>query len=102
MDRQQRRGRIMLGRAKSGYMRVRYLLMLAVVIPMFGFAAASGTASAQGTTFTLGSVVATNKATVLRDQPSATGAKVMDLPVNAQAMVMGGPFNDGWYWLDVA
>src|SRR5207253_630203 len=55
---------------------------------------------AQSGAFPLNSVVATTTAVNLRDQPDAGSATVIILPVNAQAIVIGGPFNDAWYWLD--
>jgi hypothetical protein len=58
-------------------------------------------AQAQGVQrFPLGSVVAATTGVNLRDQPMASGAKVAEMKVNERAIVIGGPFNDGWYWLD--
>ena len=48
----------------------------------------------------LQSPVATIAGTELRDQPMSDGRVLVRLPVNAQAIVIGGPFNDGWYWLE--
>jgi lipoprotein-anchoring transpeptidase ErfK/SrfK len=83
-------------------MKVSYAAILAVVAVLFGVAIASGgTASAQDTPrYDLGSLVATKAITPLLDQPASSGAKLTDMPVNAQAIVLGGPFNDGWYWLN--
>jgi hypothetical protein len=86
-------------------MRARYaviLAVLAILVPMFSFAVApGGVASAQDVVkFDLGSVVATTTQTELKDQPMDSGTKLLDMPVNAQAVVLGGPFNDGWYWLN--
>src|SRR5947207_2687791 len=55
---------------------------------------------AQAANFPLFSPVATTTGLNLREQPSVDGATVATLPVNARAIVMGGPFNDVWYWLD--
>ena len=61
---------------------------------------AQAQAQAQATTFPLNTVVATITGLTLRDQPGVTGAAVTVMPVNARAIVIGGPFNDYWYWLD--
>src|SRR3989442_14049742 len=53
-------------------------------------------ARAQGITFPLFSVVATTTGVNLRDQPSAAGAGVTVMPVNARAIVIGGPFHARW------
>jgi hypothetical protein len=93
----------MFGRARFGYRNVRtgLLAILVIMTPLYGFVGASNIADAQtAVRFALGSTVATISATQLRDQPAASGAVVLELPVNAQATVAGGPFNDGWYWLD--
>jgi uncharacterized protein YgiM (DUF1202 family) len=50
--------------------------------------------------FSLHSPVATIARTELRDQPAADGTVLTILPINARATVIGGPFNDGWYWLE--
>jgi len=63
--------------------------------------ASGGTANAQDTRkFDIGSLVATIDKTDLNEQPAADGAKLVEMPVNAQAIVLGGPFNDGWWWLN--
>lgn len=55
----------------------------------------------QGQQFALNSVVAATTGIGLRDQPSPSmGQIVVTMPVNAQAIVVGGPFNGGWYWLE--
>lgn len=58
-------------------------------------------AAAQGKQFGIGTVVATIANTELQDQPAANSAVVVTLPVNTRGMVLGGPFNEGWYWLNV-
>src|SRR5437762_5405889 len=95
----------MSGIGRARYMRARYaviLAVLAILAPMFSFAVVpAGVASAQDAAkFDLGSVVATTAQTELKDQPLDSGTKLLDMPVNAQAVVLGGPFNDGWYWLN--
>lgn len=60
----------------------------------------ASSAEAQGQRLALSSVAATNASTPLREQPAADGAVITTLPVNARSIVMGGPFNDNWYWLD--
>jgi hypothetical protein len=47
----------------------------------------------------LSGTVATIAQTDLMDNPTAGGVKLASMPVNAQAKVLGGPFNDGWYWI---
>jgi hypothetical protein len=64
------------------------------------FSPGVGQVSAQESRFPLDSVVATTTGLNLRDQPAITGAAVATLPVNARATVIGGPFNDSWYWLN--
>ncbi|MGA7733106.1 MAG: L,D-transpeptidase [Chloroflexia bacterium] len=63
-----------------------------------------GTAQAQAQDvprFPLRSTVATTVNTNLVEQPLAGGAVIVALPINTQAVVLGGPFNeDGYYWLD--
>src|SRR5438876_8068194 len=55
---------------------------------------------AQAAAIPLGSVVATTTGLTLREQPAADGPSLAVMPVNARAVVLGGPFNDNWYWLD--
>ena len=67
---------------------------------LLGAGFASRQAHAQTAGFPLFSAVATTTGVNLREQPAGDGATVATLPVNARAIVMGGPFNDAWYWLD--
>ncbi len=48
----------------------------------------------------IGSVVATNARTDLLEQPVEGSAVSSELSVNVRGIVLGGPFNDGWYWLN--
>jgi L,D-transpeptidase catalytic domain len=57
-------------------------------------------AYAQQARFPIGSTVAVTSPVRLLEQPAADGGLVAAMPVNAQATVLGGPFNDGWYWLE--
>src|SRR4051812_471431 len=94
----------------SGQLRSRTLkhnafslaVFLFIALAALGLAAGTGArpAAAQDATFALGSAVATTTGLNLRDQPNAAGATVATLPVNARSIVLGGPFNDAWYWLD--
>jgi hypothetical protein len=59
-----------------------------------------GRASAQEARFPLNSVVATTTGLNLRSQPDVSGGTVVAMPVNARATIVGGPFNELWYWLD--
>ena len=92
----------MFGIGERAHIKVKYLAILAIMAPLFSFAVASGgVASAQDAAkLGLGSIVATIAQTELKDQPLDSGTKLLDMPVNAQAIVLGGPFNDGWYWLN--
>ncbi|MEO8288589.1 MAG: L,D-transpeptidase family protein [Chloroflexota bacterium] len=92
----------MVGRLDIRRIGVSIAAIMAVAAMAFGFALTSGQiASAQGTqNFSIGSLVATTSQTDLREQPAASGAVVVAMPVNAQAIVLGGQFNDGWYWLN--
>ena len=77
--------------------------MAVMLVALFAALAAGGTAPAQAQEaqrFALGSVVAAKTGVTLRDQPMVDGAKVAEMKVNERAIVTGGPFNDGWYWLD--
>src|SRR4051794_25450561 len=74
------------------------LFALLAIITLLGLGAPR--ASAQTASFPLSSVVATTTGVNLRDQPDAAGRPIVAMPVNARAMVVGGPFNDAWYWLD--
>lgn len=86
------------GKTKIAMAIALFALLLASVAISVG----AGKVSAQSAAphFTLNSVVATTTGLNLRDQPSASGKTVAVLPLNAQAIVAGGPFNDGWYWLN--
>ena len=97
----------MLGnhRSYTSFKRNRALawaLMALVVLSSLGASLQAGgnIASAQGSPFALGSVVATTTNLNLREQPQADTASVAVLAINTKLMVIGGPFNDGWYWLD--
>ncbi len=76
--------------------------LLALVALALGlFVGNGGVAGAQGQgPYAINSLVAARVATHLLDQPAAGSAIVTQMPLNAQALVLGGPFNDGWYWLD--
>jgi hypothetical protein len=56
--------------------------------------------SAQEERLPLGGTAATTAPTVMLESPEAGARRVITLTLNAQATVLGGPFNDGWYWLD--
>jgi lipoprotein-anchoring transpeptidase ErfK/SrfK len=77
-------------------------LIALIVIFMLGALGATGTrvTHAQAARIALDSVVATTTGVNLRSQPDASGDVVVAMPVNARAIVIGGPFNDSWYWLD--
>ncbi len=55
---------------------------------------------AQEQRLALNSPAATTASAPLREQPASDGAVITTMPVNARSIVMGGPFNDNWYWLD--
>jgi hypothetical protein len=78
-------------------------MALLALMTLVGLAAPAGLgaseANAQSERFALGSQVATITGLNLREQPSADGATILAMPVNARSTVIGGPFNDGWYWL---
>lgn len=81
------------------------MLALVVLMALVGLGgpaslgAREASASAQTPTFALSSVVATTTGLNLRDQPAADGQTIVVMPINTKAVVIGGPFNDGWYWL---
>lgn len=95
-------------RGKSGLVGARFVIATALIVGLFialmsGFgstkAQAQTQAQAQARSFALGSVVAATVNTALRDQPADSPA-IAQMPTNARAIVIGGVFNDGWYWLD--
>ena len=57
-------------------------------------------AQAQEQRLALNSAAATISSAPLREQPAADGPVITTMPVNARSIVIGGPFNDNWYWLD--
>ena len=59
-----------------------------------------GSVQAQEQRLALSSAAATISSAPLREQPASDGAVITTMPVNARSIVMGGPFNDNWYWLD--
>ena len=75
-------------------------IMALMLWAVLGLGASAGAAQAQQTVLPLGSTGATIAPTTLYDTPAADGKVVATMPVNAQAKVVGGPFNEGWYWLD--
>jgi hypothetical protein len=76
-------------------------LLIAGAFALTG-AGATPARAAQEQRFALNSPVATITNVVLREQPSASSSELATMPVNARAVVIGGPFNDGWYWLSYA
>jgi hypothetical protein len=80
------------------------VFLLAGIITLLSLGALLGpgtsSAQAQEKSFPLGTAVATNTGLNLRDQPNADSAIIVSMPVNARSVIIGGPFNDGWYWLD--
>jgi lipoprotein-anchoring transpeptidase ErfK/SrfK len=87
----------------SGQARGGLAVLAAVLVVLFAAFAAGTAAPAQAQDtprFPLGSVVAATTGVNLRDQPMADGAKVAEMKVNERAIVAGGPFNNGWYWLE--
>src|SRR3954468_961611 len=91
-------------RGSASYKGIGKVTILSAILSFLALGIVSGLASqpthAQAAAFPLYSAVATTTGLNLRDQPSVDGAPVATLPVNARAIVMGGPFNDIWYWLD--
>jgi lipoprotein-anchoring transpeptidase ErfK/SrfK len=89
------------GAARKGFISILALFVAFGVFTAAVFGGFAPTAAqAQGKQFAVGSVVATTATANLLDQPASNGAVVASEPVNTKAMVIGGPFNDGWYWLD--
>lgn len=63
----------------------------------------SGVAMAQGQDtrhLPHGGTAATIAQTDLLDQPQAGAGVVATMPLNAQAKVLGGPFNEGYWWVE--
>lgn len=95
-----RKGRKNIAISRAAYILAVVALLATVMAGVLGGASATSVA-AQGKQFSIGTVVATIVNTNLLDQPAANSAIVSPLPLNARAMVLGGAFNDGWYWLSV-
>ncbi len=95
-------------RASFRYQKPK-LIYLATLFAVFAvllgaagiFGVGATPAQAQERRFSIGMVVATIADTDLLEQPAADGPVLKALPVNSRAIVVGGPFNDGWYWLDI-
>lgn len=77
-------------------------MVLLLMLPAIGawISTGSNRVYAQQVSFPLNSTVATTTTLNLRDQPAMSGATVVTMPVNGMARVIGGPFNESWYWLD--
>ncbi|HEX9991269.1 MAG TPA: L,D-transpeptidase [Chloroflexia bacterium] len=87
------------GRYRVGMAALMFAVALIVVASLAGQGA--GQAHAQeGARIEIKSEVATIADTNLLGQPAEDGPVVANMPVNSRAIVIGGPFNDGWYWLD--
>lgn len=92
-------------RGGSGLYRARLVIGLVLMAGLLVAGLASlGSArveaqEAREQTLPLDSVVATIINTSLREQPADSPA-ITQMPVNSRAIIVGGPFNDGWYWLD--
>jgi lipoprotein-anchoring transpeptidase ErfK/SrfK len=95
----------MLGKGAISYVSYRNRKKLATLFALMLMATTAlgmlgNTAMAQTVAkFALRSSVATIVPTELREQPAATGDSLALLPPNAKSTVLGGPFNDGWYWV---
>src|SRR5437763_11828141 len=108
MQRESKEERAMLGIRHTKQYAARRKALFSVLVALvaiitFGVLAASGTGQAhaqQARQFGLNTVVATTTGLNLRDQPAVNGQVVTSMPANARAIVLGGPFNDAWYWLN--
>lgn len=87
--------------SKAAYIMIAVIALAAVVFGgLYGPTGSVAKAQSAPAYFSLNNVVATTTMVNLRDQPAASGSVVASMPVNSKAQVIGGPFNDGWYWLD--
>ncbi len=90
----------------SRHQESKYKIMAASLVALLALVAwaisglGAGAVQAQQATLPIGSTGATTAPTSLYDTPASDGKLLATMPVNAQAKVMGGPFNEGWYWLD--
>jgi hypothetical protein len=78
-------------------------LAIVMAIMMLGSLVGQETGRAyaqEDTRIEIKSEVATIADTNLLGQPAEDGPVVANMPVNSRAIVIGGPFNEGWYWLD--
>lgn len=86
----------------GGRVVVAALCLLAMLFAgalMGGLGASSALAQPEVRHLPLGGTAAAIAPTDLLDNPTSGSRKLAPLPLNAQAKVLGGPFNDGWYWL---
>jgi len=88
----------MSGNKVKQYSAITSLATLILAI-MIGWGVTVAGAQAQ-TRFPLSSPVATTAKVDLLEQPMAGSKVTSTLLVNARGLVLGGPFNEGWYWLD--
>ncbi len=87
----------MFGKSIRKYYGIGIMALLVAAIIGWGV---TGAQAQSQTRFPLSSPVATNAKTSLHDQPVADSSVTKALPANARGIVLGGPFNEGWYWLD--
>jgi hypothetical protein len=89
----------MSGKWKSYGIGIALMAFLVAAIVGWGASGVEAQSQAQSK-LPLGSPVATTAKTGLLEQPATGSAVTSSLAVNARGIVLGGPFNDGWYWLN--
>lgn len=88
----------LMERGNNFHLVIRGLLLATLALAIF--AGNGGKVASAQRTFPLDTPVATTARTNLLDQPSGAGTLVAVMPTNSRAIVIGGPFNNGWYWLE--
>lgn len=88
-----------LTRARAGTSVAALAIAITAMLVAFGLGT-TGASAQQAKQFAINSIVATTTGVNLREQPAAGSASILAMPVNARALVIGGPFNDSWFWLE--
>ncbi len=98
----ERKYTMLLSRHQHGKIKVKIVPVIALLALMLGvfFGMGAGAAQAQQANLPIGVTAATTASTAVYDTPALNGKMVGVMPVNGQATVLGGPFNEGWYWLN--
>ncbi len=89
------------GKRGAAYILTTIAMLALIMLSALGAFGAGRVQAQEIRRFSIGTIVATSANTNLLEQPAAGSAVLMSLPVNTKGIIQGGPFNDGWYWLEV-